>query len=41
MKLLRVPIDRHADGHLTEMLRKIVLVVPYRRRCSRVSAVIE
>ena len=31
MKRLRVPIDRHADGQLTEVLRKIVLVVPYRR----------
>jgi hypothetical protein len=30
MKLLRVPIDRHADGQLTEVLRNIVLV-PYRR----------
>jgi hypothetical protein len=33
MKLLRVPIDRHADGQLTEVLREIVLVVPYRRPC--------
>jgi hypothetical protein len=33
MKRLRVPIDRHADGQLTEVLRKIVLVVPYRRPC--------
>jgi hypothetical protein len=42
MKRLRVPIDRHADGQLTEVLRKIVLVVPYRRPCcSRVPAVIE
>jgi hypothetical protein len=41
MKLLRVPIDRHADGQLTEVLRNIVLV-PYRRPCSsRVSTVIE
>jgi hypothetical protein len=32
MKRLRVPIDRrHADGQLTEVLRKIVLVVPDRR----------
>jgi hypothetical protein len=29
MKRLRVPIDRHADGQLTEVLQKIVL--PYRR----------
>jgi hypothetical protein len=42
MKRLRVPIDRHADGQLTEVLRKIVLVVPYRRPCcSRVPTVIE
>jgi hypothetical protein len=42
MKRLRVPIDRHADGQLTEVPRKIVLVVPYRRPCcSRVPAVIE
>ena len=27
MKRLRVPIDRHADGQLAEVLRKIVLVV--------------
>src|ERR1700731_153926 len=33
MERLRVPIDRHADGQLTEVLRKIVLVVPYRRLC--------
>ena len=33
MKRLRVPIDRHADGQLTEVLRKIVLVVAYRRPC--------
>jgi hypothetical protein len=31
MKLLRVPMGRHADGQLTEVLRKIVLMVPYRR----------
>ena len=31
MKRLRFPIDRHADGQLTEVLRKIVLVVRYRR----------
>src|SRR3984893_6334093 len=42
MKRLRVPIDRHADGQLTEVLRKIVLVVPYRRPCcSLVATVIE
>jgi hypothetical protein len=42
MKRLRVPIDRHADGLLTEVLRKIVLVVRYRRPCcSRVPTVIE
>jgi hypothetical protein len=42
MKRLRVPIDRHADGQLTKVLRKIVLVVTYRRqRCSRVPTVIE
>jgi hypothetical protein len=41
MKRLRVPIDRHADGQLTEVLRKIALV-PYRRPCcSRVPTVIE
>jgi hypothetical protein len=28
MKRFRVPIDRHPDGQLTEVLRKIVLVVP-------------
>src|SRR6202011_5869565 len=28
MKRLRVPIDRHADGQITEVVRKIVLVVP-------------
>jgi hypothetical protein len=28
MKRLRVPIDRHANGLLTEVLRKIVLVMP-------------
>jgi hypothetical protein len=40
MKRLRVPINRHADGQLTEVLRKIVS--PYRRPCcSRVPAVIE
>jgi len=27
MKRLRVPIDRHADGQLAEVLRTIVLVV--------------
>ena len=26
-------IDRHADGQFTEVLRKIVLVMPYRRPC--------
>jgi hypothetical protein len=31
MKRLRVPIDRHADDQITEVLRNIVLVVPYRR----------
>jgi hypothetical protein len=31
MKRLRFPIDRPADGQLTEVLRKIVLVVPSRR----------
>jgi hypothetical protein len=31
MKRLRVPIDRHADRQLTEVRRKIVLAVPYRR----------
>jgi hypothetical protein len=42
MKRLRVPIYRHADGQLTEVLRKIVLVVPYCHPCcSRVPAVIE
>jgi hypothetical protein len=42
MKRLRVPIDRHADVLLTEVLRKIVLVVRYRRPCcSRVPTVIE
>ena len=28
MKRLRVPIDRHADGQIIEVVRKIVLVVP-------------
>src|ERR1700732_1977366 len=28
MKRLRVPIDRHADGQITEVVREIVLVVP-------------
>jgi hypothetical protein len=42
MKRLRVPIDRHADGQLAEVLREIVLVTPYRRPCcSRVPTVIE
>jgi hypothetical protein len=42
MERLRVPIDRHADGQLTEVLRKIVLAVLYRRPCcSCVSTVIE
>jgi hypothetical protein len=42
MKRFRVPIDRHPDGQLTEVLRKIVLVMPYRRPCcSRVPTVIE
>ena len=42
MKLLRVPIGRHADGQLTEVLRKIVLVVPYRRlmQLTRVGALV-
>jgi hypothetical protein len=30
MKRFCVPIDRHPDGQLTEVLRKIVLVMPYR-----------
>ena len=41
MKRLRVPIDRHADGQLTEVLRKMVLVMPYRLCCSHVPTVIE
>jgi hypothetical protein len=42
MKRFRVPIDRHPDGQLTEVLRKIVLVMPYRSPCcSRVPTVIE
>jgi hypothetical protein len=41
MKRLRVPIDRHADGQLTEVLRKMVLVMPYRPCCSHVPTVIE
>ena len=28
MKLLRVPMGRHADGQIIEVVRKIVLVVP-------------
>jgi hypothetical protein len=32
-RVFRVPIDRHADGQLTEVLRKIVLVMPFRRPC--------
>jgi hypothetical protein len=31
MNRLRVPIDRHADGQLTEALRKRAAVVPDRR----------
>jgi hypothetical protein len=42
MKRFRVPIDRHPDGQLTEVLWKIALVVPYRCPCcSRVATVIE
>ena len=42
MKRLRVPIDRHADGQLAEVLRKIVLVVPYCRlmQLARVGALV-
>jgi hypothetical protein len=42
MKRLRVPIDRHANGQLAEVLRKIVLVVPYRRlmQLTRVGALL-
>jgi hypothetical protein len=28
MKRVHVPIDRHADGQIIEVVRKIVLVVP-------------
>ena len=41
MKRLRVPIDRHADGQLTEVLRKRAGVVPDRPCCSHVPTVIE
>ena len=35
MKRFRVPIDRHADGQLTEVSRKIVLVVPSAAHASK------